>query len=339
MTELTSLFYELLKNYGASKALNPPRHSQVTDGFTKEAYRINLHISELRIYLLSIRQPYLSTAHPGRRTGAYNPSSEKERRWLSDAQREEIDAESKGTLRNLNAAIVDLAKAEEIRQEMEMTLSSKRRARAGLGTIGRWAAGGSAREKTPAEQNEEARLNALKEHREGIIWYVRRKLELCSEVQRSMMERRIQREIEKNKSISYKYRGPTSMGQIQVSSPTVSTATNTLSRGGETQDGRIIKQGYQQDLDTQHNLSPEQLQLFAEENDSMVKHYEETLGQVRTAERSLIEISEQQTTLASHLEIQNAHIDQLVVDSVQTTENVGGGNKELKRAAERPSTA
>lgn len=37
--------------------------------------------------------------------------------------------------------------------------------------------------------------------------------------------------------------------------------------------------------------------------------------------------------------MQSAHIEQLVEDSFNTTENVGGGNKELKRATERKSTA
>jgi t-SNARE complex subunit (syntaxin) len=59
----------------------------------------------------------------------------------------------------------------------------------------------------------------------------------------------------------------------------------------------------------------------------------------RTAERSLIEISELQTTLANNLAIQSAHIDQLVADSLYTTENVGSGNKQLRRAAERSSPA
>jgi syntaxin 18 len=59
----------------------------------------------------------------------------------------------------------------------------------------------------------------------------------------------------------------------------------------------------------------------------------------RTAERSLIEISELQTTLVSNLAVQSAHIEQLVQDSHLTEENVGGGNKELKRATERRSTA
>jgi hypothetical protein len=41
----------------------------------------------------------------------------------------------------------------------------------------------------------------------------------------------------------------------------------------------------------------------------------------------------------NNLAVQSEHIDQLVADSFLTTENVGGGNKELKKAAERKSTA
>ena len=59
----------------------------------------------------------------------------------------------------------------------------------------------------------------------------------------------------------------------------------------------------------------------------------------RTTEKSLVEISELQTTLANNLSIQSAHIEQLVEDSSLTTENIGGGNRELRRAAERKSTA
>lgn len=52
-----------------------------------------------------------------------------------------------------------------------------------------------------------------------------------------------------------------------------------------------------------------------------------------------MEVSELQSTLSSHLEIQSAHIEQLVEDSFATTENIGSGNKELKKATERKSTA
>jgi syntaxin 18 len=52
-----------------------------------------------------------------------------------------------------------------------------------------------------------------------------------------------------------------------------------------------------------------------------------------------LEISELQTTLVNNLATQSEHIDLLVADSFQTAENVGGGNKQLKKAAERKSTA
>jgi phage-related protein len=56
-------------------------------------------------------------------------------------------------------------------------------------------------------------------------------------------------------------------------------------------------------------------------------------------ETSLAEISSLQTELSMNLEVQSENITQLVQDSVMTTHNVGSGNKELKKASERPSTA
>ena len=52
-----------------------------------------------------------------------------------------------------------------------------------------------------------------------------------------------------------------------------------------------------------------------------------------------MEISELQNTLAANLSIQASNIERLVEDSHMTTENVSGGNKELRRATERRSTA
>lgn len=41
----------------------------------------------------------------------------------------------------------------------------------------------------------------------------------------------------------------------------------------------------------------------------------------------------------SNLATQSAHIEQLVADSDLTSENVEGGNKQLKQAMQRPSMA
>lgn len=59
----------------------------------------------------------------------------------------------------------------------------------------------------------------------------------------------------------------------------------------------------------------------------------------RNAEKSLLEISSLQQTLVSHLATQEEYISQLVTDAATTSENVSRGNKELKRATERRSTA
>lgn len=52
-----------------------------------------------------------------------------------------------------------------------------------------------------------------------------------------------------------------------------------------------------------------------------------------------MEISELQTMLVGNLELQSAHVDQMVADSVNTAQNVARGNQELKKALDRPSAA
>lgn len=59
----------------------------------------------------------------------------------------------------------------------------------------------------------------------------------------------------------------------------------------------------------------------------------------RTAEQSLLEISELQTILVGNVVTQAENIGQLVADSFQTADNVGSGNKQLKKATQRPSAA
>lgn len=70
-----------------------------------------------------------------------------------------------------------------------------------------------------------------------------------------------------------------------------------------------------------------------------LKHSETDLRCYRTAESSLLEISSLQTQLATNLATQNSQIDNLLMDTLQTAENVDRGNKELKKAAEKTSMA
>lgn len=339
--DLIPVFNEALRSHNADPVEPYIFRLQDLEEFLKEAYRICAHVTELNTYLRSIRQSYLSVAHPPRRkqfarTGSSSSllAPDKDKKYLTDAQRTEIDAQTKQLIRELNFAIRNLAQAEQVRQDAQSTIALKKRANRGFGLLTRWAEGGAITAKSPEEELEEARAKTINVHRESIIWYLQQKLEECGRFQSSMMEIRLTREVEKSKSMLYKARGSMVL-------PDSSTGMN----GGYTGGSATVYRGqssHAEEMDrkeAEQQLSPEQLQLFAQENQDMLKHYEDSLDQVRTAERSLLEISELQTALANNLTVQAAHIDQLVEDSYLTAENVGGGNKELKRASERKSTA
>ncbi|KAI9794988.1 MAG: hypothetical protein M1816_000008 [Peltula sp. TS41687] len=341
--DITLLFVQLLKKHNISSIGGRSSPSRNADDFPKEAARISSHITSLRRYLRSIRQPYLSTTQPLKRTELSRSGTHfanASRQYFTDAQRDQIDAESKQLLRDMNMAIQNLANAEQLRQKAEATLAQRRRGGVGFSILKGWAAGGSVAgsARTPLEEMEDTRVNTIKLHRESVLWYLRRQLEACSELQMTMMETRLVREMEKGKSRLYSARGmglPPQTSAIHLDHASV----------GRKEDNPSSKNGVSDrpsSFDPEHSgfpITSEQLQLFAEENQSMLKHYEDTLDQVRTAERSLIDISELQTTLANNLAVQSAHIDQLVADTQYTSENVGGGNKQLRKASERKSVA
>ena len=198
--------------------------------------------------------------------------------------------------------------------------------------------------KSPEEEREEAARKTITAVRESIILFLQGRLEEASSVQSEMMEVRLGREVEKSKSVLYKSRAgfgipyahdedtngfPASASPKSTRnrrSANLSNGTNDLSISG-------------QDQEESTELSQDQLQLFAEENNALLQHYNNQLDQVRSAEKSILEISELHNTLHANLQQQSEHIDQLVQDSYLTTENLGKGNKELKRASERRSTA
>lgn len=188
--------------------------------------------------------------------------ADKDAKYLTDAQRNDVDASAKQLLRELNHAISGLQEAEQVRQAAQNTIAMKQRAKRGLGALGRWAAGGAITAKSPEEEVEEAKANTLKAHRESIIWYLQRALEECGRFQSSMMEIRLTRELEKSKSVLSKTKSalPVMEDYGGVSSQPEEPDT----RGG-----------------IENTLDPEQLQLFAQENQDLLKQYEDQLDQVR----------------------------------------------------------
>lgn len=130
--------------------------------------------------------------------------------------------------------------------------------------------------------------------RESVLWFLRRGLESAVGVQRRMVEKRIERVREKEKSVLYKVAagkpaggnstGPRK-GSVSVSDRTGAGAGVGVAGAGsfdatfQAPDAAVLSQADTAQIEAQ--LSPEQLQLFAEENDSMLRHYEDTLGKVQ----------------------------------------------------------
>ncbi|KAI5813581.1 hypothetical protein BZA77DRAFT_117662 [Pyronema omphalodes] len=303
MTDLTPLFSDLLQKKnspGIPKNKKPPPPS---DEFLKEAYLIATHISSLLQNLQQTRKSYLSTARAP--VSSHRASTAV---FLTDAQRDSLDAETKALIRATLSLINRLESAEKIRVKTEANLFKKKHN-----------SFKALFEDEAIRNAEEAGLKMVTAHREGVIWYLKNRLEQASEEQKERQEVRLQRQIERGKSLLHK--APTRLApQITISQA-------------------AMEQEDKKDREAAEQLSPEQLRIFEKENEGMVKYYEDTLEQVKTAESSLLEISELQTQLANNLAVQNVHIDHLVMDSLATTENVQRGNQQLKKANEKVSIA
>ncbi|KAJ5569809.1 SNARE-complex protein Syntaxin-18 N-terminal [Penicillium hispanicum] len=369
MTDLTPTINQLLsaQNVSVTRPETRQPSTETADEFLKEAYRINSHIHSLLQYLQSIRHAYLSTTAPSQRrdasTGHARKASQslstprqppsKTQSHLTDPERDAVDSSTALLLRDLAASISNLASAESLRQETEATVLRKKYGHSAAGAIlWRWAGGEDGDESTSGKSADQVRAEesarTICTVREGVLWFLRRGLEGAASVQRGMVEKRIERVREKEKSVLYKAAGAHGAGTAVPGGS--GRGFNEAYGGGSsgavkptsspplpTPDVAVLSEADTAQIEAQ--LSPEQLQLFAEENDSMLRHYEDTLGKVQNAEKSLLEISSLQETLVSHLSTQEEYITQLVSDADTTQTNVGRGNRELKRATERKSTA
>ena len=208
-------------------------------------------------------------------------------------------------LRDLNAGIWQLEEVERLRRQTELRLAEKKHGvgiGTGLRTLHKWAAGNVGVSSSDVGKNTEEKVALIRRemldgHRNSIIWYLRRRLEEATMVQREMMERRIEREVEKSKSVLYKTRETRGefagdQGRTYLSGSSHLEAASNAGNGfdGSLMDGEGNANGYagrspvmdeKERLQIEQALSPEQLQLFAQENNELLKRYEDTLDQVR----------------------------------------------------------
>lgn len=151
--------------------------------------------------------------------------------------------------------------------------------------MGRWAAGDQddGSNLSPEDQWEKVGRETLKAWRESVIWYLKKKLEEAGEVQRGMMEKRLQREVERSKSVLYKSRGAKGV-DVGLEDFSIGAGAGG-SRERQGMNGYVGQKGSSLEEEErkmgEDGLSEDQVQLLKEENEGMLRHYEDTLDQVR----------------------------------------------------------
>jgi hypothetical protein len=349
MPDLTADLSDILVHKHSGKALSRSRDlTAKLDSFLREAYQINRSISSLLGYLRAIRTPYLSSGPPPRQkridvdrqlTSSHLPGGNVPEH-LNDSQREAIDSETSSVLRDINKKITDLNSAVNLQHDTASKVLEQKYGKPS-GLLWRWAAGdGDTPDagKPQKQIEEEGQLRTLKMFRDGVLWYLGKMLKDAITVQQEMVEKRLEREQQKQMSILY---NPRNKG-VRANKDVDATVNGVTEGIPPTQDLRGHDE-YKPWTDAQggveQELSPEQLQLFEEENRGIFEHFNDQLAKVTQVEKSLMEIGSLQQTLVGHLSVQGEMIDTLVQDAMNTDENVRKGNRELKRASERGSTA
>lgn len=319
MPNITLEFRHLVE----SKALTTPskaktkRREKNTDDsydlFTKEAYRIYQHIDSLKRFLLTIRPAYLSTNNRSsranvRQTELKSPDASNGDSLfalfagnihnLTDRERDEIDFQAKLIIRRCIDRIKELEASEKLRQQQEAAKPTNLLAQFLSAVL---------------PPNAE---DVLFVHRSSITWLLNQQLMKVSQIQKDQQEIRLMREIEKSEN------------QLSKSTfnDTKSFATPTI-------------ESYQPEQEPENpfeqQLSQEQVQMLEKENSIMLEDLNNTLNQVKSAEKALLEISTLQTQLTNHLAAQTVQTDKLYADAIATTDKVGQGNMQLMTARER----
>lgn len=183
---------------------------------------------------------------------------------MSDRDREAVDKDAKNMMRELNWSIETLDGAEKVRHETQLKALQKKYG-GSLGSLGSWASGGLVGSKTPEHEAAEAQAQELRTHREGVLWYLRQRLQLCGQTQKAMMEARLKREVELNRSLASQ--APTLADFAEF------TGTSSSARGPE--------ETYAAAAPGDEGLSAEQLQMFEEGNQDMMKYFESMHEQVQ----------------------------------------------------------
>lgn len=188
---------------------------------------------------------------------------------LTDREREEVDANAKQMIRELNASIRAVDDAEQLRRETAAAVVRKTYGSA-LGALGSWASGGSvAAGKTVEHAAAEGRAQQTEMHRDSVLWFLRQRLEQCCRTQQDMMETRLTRELEKSRGF---------LAAPASDFADFAQATRSAGGGGGGASSSDAAAAYGAGTE---GLTEDQVQMFEEGNQDMMKHFESALVKVQ----------------------------------------------------------
>ncbi|CAG8515852.1 1317_t:CDS:2 [Ambispora leptoticha] len=350
MADLTVEFRRIVTNLDVSTTEKPKRTDilpptkknfhNVNDSFLKEAYEIASHINNLKAFLLSIRKVYLNLSHSSVGVGSprkmmgynatsfsdieekgFSPKISASIQTLTDKERDDIDLHAKVIMQRCMDRIKKLEEAEEgvgVNTARQNSIMNNPLLKI-LPTL-----------RTPNEHD------IIAAHRSSVTWLLNMRLMQVSKIQKELQESRIRREIEKRERSLLK---PTT--NKPMTPPLVlrdsSDEKDSSSKNKENNvDTNVITS---EDDDIERYLSAEQKMMLEMENESMMKELESTLDQVNQAEKALLEISNLQSVLSSHLAVQTQQTDRLYAEAIATTDRVQEGNLMLVKARQRAQDA
>jgi syntaxin 18 len=198
-------------------------------------------------------------------------------------------------------------------------------------------------------------------HHSSITWYLSRRLTEASQTQKDMQEERVKRQLERTRTLGssaaqeamniISSKGPAQQRNDGGSDSWLGGASSALVSGfaatiGATS-GRSAAQPSTRTLtptsssgdldgdDDDIELSQSQILQFESENANILRSVQDTLESVQQAEARLMDISNLQMELVTHLTQQTELTDQLYEDAIATTSTVEKGNVQLREARRR----
>ncbi|KIK99253.1 hypothetical protein PAXRUDRAFT_132497 [Paxillus rubicundulus Ve08.2h10] len=319
--------------------------------YLEEAYTVLNHINTLTRMLANIRRPYLSMnlhSSPLVRQGSRNldlsdiQQSWSEVRYLSNEERDQID---------LQARVILTRCADRVK---EMEALEKRRAELAASSV------------NPIARFLPIRLvhgdsTILSEytaaHHSSITWYLNRRLTEASQNQKELQEERVKRQLERTRTLGSSaareamaivsrdvvqerrpandsWLGGASSAFVLGIAATIGSASNRPTATSKSLEPTLSIEESEDD-EEEIELTQSQILQFEAENANILRSVQDTLESVQQAEARLMDISNLQMELVTHLTRQTEVTDQLYEDAIATTSTVEKGNVQLREARRR----